>query len=94
MLSFNRLNLVEVMLNQLSCKFLRMDGSTAVGRRDEMISAYNRDPSVFIMLLTTRTGGVGISLTAAVCSMTAIALRLIVITEPCCRHRPRLESSN
>ena len=30
-----------------------------------IINKFNNDPSVFVMLLTTRTGGVGISLTAA-----------------------------
>ena len=30
-----------------------------------MIDRFNNDPSIFIILLTTRTGGVGISLTSA-----------------------------
>lgn len=30
-----------------------------------MIDKFNNDPSIFIILLTTRTGGVGISLTSA-----------------------------
>ena len=61
-----RLNLIEVMMRQFRFKYSRMDGSTAVGKRDELITAYNKDSSLFAMLLTTRTGGVGISLTAAV----------------------------
>lgn len=54
------------MMRQFRFKYSRMDGSTAVGKRDELIAAFNKDSSIFVMLLTTRTGGVGISLTAAV----------------------------
>ncbi len=42
-----------------------MDGDTPVKKRAALVAQFNRDPSVFVMLLTTRTGGVGISLTAA-----------------------------
>jgi DNA excision repair protein ERCC-6 len=45
--------------------YLRLDGSTPMHRRDAIVSSFNSDPSIFVMLLTTRTGGVGISLTAA-----------------------------
>ena len=46
-------------------KYLRLDGSTAVYRRESIIHRFNTDPGVFLILLTTKTGGVGISLTAA-----------------------------
>ena len=59
------LNLVEVMIKQLKYTYMRLDGSTMIAKREDIISKYNSDDDVFIMLLTTRTGGVGISLTAA-----------------------------
>jgi len=59
------LNLVEVMVRQLAYKYMRLDGSTVVSRREGIISTFNTDESIFVMLLTTRTGGVGISLTSA-----------------------------
>ena len=59
------LNLVEVMIKQLSYSYLRLDGSTTINKRQGIIDAFNNDPSIFVLLLTTRTGGVGISLTAA-----------------------------
>ena len=59
------LNLVEVMIKQLKYTYMRLDGSTMIARREDIISKYNADDDVFVMLLTTRTGGVGISLTAA-----------------------------
>jgi hypothetical protein len=48
-----------------SVRFLRLDGSTPMYKRDGIVNSFNTDSSIFLMLLTTRTGGVGISLTAA-----------------------------
>ncbi len=59
------LSLVERMANQLHFSYLRLDGSTAVSRRSAIIDRFNNDKNIFIILLTTRTGGLGISLTAA-----------------------------
>jgi hypothetical protein len=59
------LNLVEVMLKEFQFSYLRLDGSTSIGKRASIIDKFNQDDQVFIMLLTTRTGGLGISLTAA-----------------------------
>lgn len=60
------LNLIEVLLrDHFNFRFMRLDGSTAIAKRQSIIDTFNSDPSVFLMLLTTRTGGVGISLTAA-----------------------------
>lgn len=42
-----------------------MDGQTPVTERQEMIDEFNEDKSVFIFLLSTRAGGLGINLTAA-----------------------------
>lgn len=59
------LNIMEAMMKTLNFSYLRLDGMTPIGRRAEMVHRFNNDSSIFIMLLTTRTGGVGISLTAA-----------------------------
>ena len=59
------LNLLEVMMKSFSFRFLRLDGSTPVAKREGIIDKFNSDPTVFLMILSTRTGGVGISLTAA-----------------------------
>lgn len=45
--------------------FLRLDGKTAVEERQDMIDMYNRDRGIFIFLLSTRAGGLGINLTSA-----------------------------
>lgn len=59
------LNLLELMMKQFSFRFMRLDGMTPVAKREGIIETFNKDPTVFLMILTTRTGGVGISLTAA-----------------------------
>lgn len=42
-----------------------MDGSTDTAQRHPLVSRFNSDPSVFLFLLTTRVGGVGLNLTGA-----------------------------
>ena len=59
------LNLVETMLHDLGMIYLRMDGHTPVQKRQGIIRDFNNIPEIFVLLLTSRTGGVGISLTAA-----------------------------
>ena len=38
---------------------------TAVSARQGLVQRYNEDPSVFVFLLTTRVGGLGVNLTGA-----------------------------
>ncbi|XP_064643787.1 lymphocyte-specific helicase-like [Lineus longissimus] len=46
-------------------KFSRLDGSMNVMDRKEQMEMFNEDKDVFIFLLSTRAGGLGINLTAA-----------------------------
>lgn len=59
------LSVIESMVRELGFLYLRMDGSTPVGKRAGLVNRFNTEKNIFVMLLTTRTGGVGISLTAA-----------------------------
>lgn len=68
------LDMVECLLRTSGYSFLRLDGSTPVSRRSHIISAFNDDADTFVMLLTTKTGGVGISLTSA---------NRVVLIDPC-----------
>ncbi|XP_029465029.1 lymphoid-specific helicase isoform X2 [Rhinatrema bivittatum] len=45
--------------------FSRLDGSMSYTEREENIHAFNTDPEVFIFLVSTRAGGLGINLSAA-----------------------------
>lgn len=46
-------------------KFARLDGNTNVASRQRLVDEFNTDESYFGMLMTTRTGGVGLNLTGA-----------------------------
>ncbi|KAJ2832193.1 DNA repair protein rhp26, partial [Coemansia sp. 'formosensis'] len=45
--------------------YRRMDGSTPVQHRSAMVDEYNGDSNIFVFLLTTKVGGLGINLTGA-----------------------------
>ncbi|RZC42894.1 SWI/SNF-related matrix-associated actin-dependent regulator of chromatin subfamily A containing DEAD/H box 1 -like protein [Asbolus verrucosus] len=59
------LNVMEDYLKIRKYNYLRMDGSTPVNERQELIDEYTEDSSIFIFLLSTRAGGLGINLTSA-----------------------------
>ncbi|XP_058697719.1 lymphoid-specific helicase isoform X2 [Poecile atricapillus] len=46
-------------------KFSRLDGSMSYSEREENMHQFNVDPEVFLFLVSTRAGGLGINLTAA-----------------------------
>lgn len=45
--------------------YLRLDGQTPVSMRQDLIDQFTNDESIFIFLLSTKAGGLGINLTAA-----------------------------
>ena len=47
------------------CRYNRLDGSTPVQERQTLIDQFNEDPDIFVFVLSTRAGGLGINLTAA-----------------------------
>ncbi|XP_049858991.1 SWI/SNF-related matrix-associated actin-dependent regulator of chromatin subfamily A containing DEAD/H box 1 homolog isoform X1 [Schistocerca gregaria] len=59
------LDVMEEYLRLRDYSYLRLDGSTQVTFRQELINTFNEDDSIFIFLLSTRAGGMGINLTAA-----------------------------
>lgn len=59
------LDLLEVLLEDISMSFLRLDGSTAVSTRQNLINTFNDDNSIPVFLLSTKAGGLGVNLTAA-----------------------------
>ena len=45
--------------------YMRLDGSVPAGSRHHIVSKFNRDPSIDVLLLTTKVGGLGLNLTGA-----------------------------
>lgn len=59
------LDIMEKYLNIRGHKFVRLDGSTAVTERQDLIEEYTANKDIFIFLLSTKAGGLGINLTSA-----------------------------
>ncbi|KFD48999.1 hypothetical protein M514_10151 [Trichuris suis] len=59
------LNILEKFLEQQAYSYSRLDGATAVGQRQDIVRTFNADRSIFIMLSTTRVGGLGLDMTGA-----------------------------
>jgi ATP-dependent DNA helicase len=59
------LDILEDYLDLNGHRYCRLDGSVAQKIRQAQIEEFNADPEIFCFLLTTRSGGVGINLTAA-----------------------------
>ncbi|KAI3402348.2 rhp26 [Candida oxycetoniae] len=45
--------------------YLRMDGSTPIPRRQQLVDDFNSNPNLHVFLLTTKVGGLGVNLTGA-----------------------------
>lgn len=60
------LNILEDYCNYRKYKFCRLDGSTKLEDREAQIASFQEPNSdIFIFMLSTRAGGLGITLTAA-----------------------------
>jgi len=49
----------------LGCQYLRMDGKTPVTQRQHLVSKFNLTPDIFIMIMSTKVGGIGLNITGA-----------------------------
>jgi len=59
------LDIIEEYLELKNYSYERIDGSTYENSRADSIDRFNKDPNLFVFLLSTKAGGVGINLTAA-----------------------------
>merc|ERR1719411_936663 len=59
------MDIMEKYLKLRGHRYLRLDGQTPVQERQFLIDDFNKDPEIFIFILSTRAGGLGINLTAA-----------------------------
>uniref|UniRef100_A0A3B3ID09 DNA excision repair protein ERCC-6 n=1 Tax=Oryzias latipes TaxID=8090 RepID=A0A3B3ID09_ORYLA len=59
------LDILEVFVRENNYSYLKMDGTTTIASRQPLIARYNQDRSIFIFLLTTKVGGLGVNLTGA-----------------------------
>ncbi|CAM0873203.1 unnamed protein product [Alopecurus aequalis] len=59
------LDILEDYMNFRKFKYSRLDGSSAISDRRDMVRNFQNRNDIFVFLLSTRAGGLGINLTAA-----------------------------
>ena len=59
------IDLMEEYLTYRNYKYCRLDGSTKLEDRRDTVAAFQNSSDIFIFLLSTRAGGLGINLTSA-----------------------------
>ena len=59
------IDLMEEYLTYRNYKYCRLDGSTSIENRRDTVQDFQTNPDIFIFLLSTRAGGLGINLTSA-----------------------------
>nr|ABF95950.1 transcriptional activator, putative, expressed [Oryza sativa Japonica Group] len=59
------LDILEDYMNFRKFKYFRLDGSSAISDRRDMVRDFQNRNDIFVFLLSTRAGGLGINLTAA-----------------------------
>ena len=59
------LDIMEIFVKGEGYVYQRMDGTTPIQRRAQLVDRFNEDESVFVFILTTNVGGLGINLIGA-----------------------------
>ncbi|KAI8912054.1 SNF2 family N-terminal domain-containing protein [Powellomyces hirtus] len=59
------MDLMEEYMSSRQYSYLRLDGSTSIFDRRDLVNDWQTRPELFVFLLSTRAGGLGINLTAA-----------------------------
>eukprot|EP01117_Protostelium_nocturnum_P001278 TRINITY_DN1158_c1_g1_i1.p1 TRINITY_DN1158_c1_g1~~TRINITY_DN1158_c1_g1_i1.p1 ORF type:complete len:1186 (+),score=442.11 TRINITY_DN1158_c1_g1_i1:212-3769(+) len=59
------MDIIETFLVSKSFSYYRMDGNTPIKNRAHLVETFNNDPNIFIFLLSTKVGGLGLNLIGA-----------------------------
>ncbi|XP_050540454.1 DNA excision repair protein ERCC-6-like [Daktulosphaira vitifoliae] len=63
--SVKMLHIFQSFMIEQNYSYLKLEGSTSISSRQPLINKFNQDPSIFIMILTTKVGGLGVNLIGA-----------------------------
>ncbi|RUP44327.1 P-loop containing nucleoside triphosphate hydrolase protein, partial [Jimgerdemannia flammicorona] len=63
--SVRLLNMLEKLMISEGYAYCRLDGTTPVHQRMDVVDKFNTSPSKFVFLISTRAGGVGLNVTSA-----------------------------
>ena len=61
------LDLVELPLQKMGIKFVRLDGSMSQSNRQVSVDSFNSNPEVKVFLISMKAGGLGLNLVSASC---------------------------
>ena len=59
------LDVLELFLNYHGYTYVRLDGTTPILQRQILMERFNSDEKIFVFILSTRAGGIGVNLTGA-----------------------------
>ena len=59
------LNIIETYIQSKGFSYCRLDGSTKVDVRQELVNDFNKDKTMFLFLISTKAGGLGLNITGA-----------------------------
>ena len=59
------LEILEVILDTMGIRYLKLTGSTNVAERQGLVDLYYAEEDITVFLLSTRAGGLGLNLAAA-----------------------------
>ncbi|KAA6366058.1 MAG: putative Helicase [Streblomastix strix] len=59
------LDILELFCSGYGFTYLRLDGGTPIDKRQPLMEKFNTTPRIFLFLLSTRSGGIGVNLTGA-----------------------------
>ena len=59
------MNILEAVMETLNMRFFRLDGTTKIEERQDMIDQFYDDESITVFMLSTKAGGAGINLACA-----------------------------
>ena len=59
------MDILEWVLDDLDISYCRIDGSTPITERQQLLDVFYADPSITVFMLSTKSGGAGINLAAA-----------------------------
>ncbi|KFM67945.1 DNA excision repair protein ERCC-6, partial [Stegodyphus mimosarum] len=59
------MEILEIFVKSKNYTYMKMDGTSSISSRQPAINKFNSNPSIFVFLLTTRVGGLGVNLTGA-----------------------------
>lgn len=59
------MNILEEYLSRMHYSYFRLDGNSNISERNQMVQEFQENDNIFAFILSTRAGGLGVTLTAA-----------------------------